>query len=815
MKTNIAHWRHAISGLFLLALLTLDSTKAYGQIFTKITSSVITTDASGCGWIDYNNDGKLDAYLTSFSKTPTLFSNAGDGSFKTITSGGVILSNIDYSGICWGDYNNDGHPDLFVTSMGGGNILLQNLGNGNFKPVSNSGISTSGSFLSANWVDFDNDGYLDLFVTASGTSFSSGASSLNLLYRNDGNGTFTQVTDNSLASQLANSNCAAFADFDNDGIMDVFLTEWGKDNLLFKNNGDGTFTKISGTSVNSNSNTSITASWGDYDNDGYLDLFVGNGSTDQSIKSKNYLFHNNGNGTFTKITQGPVADYTGCTWASAWGDVNNDGYLDLFVGAEFNNESLLFINNGDGTFTADHELDSYYSTHASTITGTCFGDYDDDGSLDLLVADVDTVIYHNNGNSNHWLSVACTGTVSNRSAIGARVKVKATIGGKIFWQIRDITGVNGFRGSDDLRAHFGLGDAKVIDSLVVIWPSGLKTVRTNVDANQFLSIIEEVPPFFLKASFRADTMSGYGPLTVHFADMSRFDTLNPPTSWSWDLNGDGKEESNEKNPTYTYNDYQGGDYDISLTVSNGTKTETVTRKKLIHLLPLSLQNIALNRKATASSVTSLCEASSAVDGSTYTLWASAQSDTQWIQIEFDTSYYVGKVILRWGNSNYGEKYAIQYSQNGADWSDLAVVDTGKSGVNEFAVTPVKAKFLKLSLTLSSSGTGYHLYEFEVYRPTVEGVHDIKSVPSGFELYQNYPNPFNPTTSISYQLSAISHVELKVYDLLGREVATLVDAKQDAGTYVVQLDGAKLSSGVYFYVLNAGEKSCVKKMLMVK
>jgi PKD repeat protein len=816
------------SGYFILLLLVILLSlavslpvSAQGEYFTKLTSPTTPSNSAGGGWIDYNNDNKLDAYFTFFNISNQLFSNNGDGTFQTLTQGDLIPSGSNFSGISWGDYDNDGYPDLYITSMSGGNALYKNSGDGHFQRITNSATTKdNGSFLSCNWIDYDNDGYIDLFVTASGTSFSSGNGNFNFLYRNNGDETFTKVTDNSLVLQKTNSNGASFADIDNDGDQDLFLTEWLKDNWLFENDGNGNFTMISSTNINSNNCISITASWGDYDNDGYLDLFVGNGTAfDQTLKQHNYLFHNNGDKTFTKVTDGDIADYIGCVWTSAWGDVDNDGYLDLYVGTIYETEELLYINNGDGTFTQKHEFDINNNAGGTGVTGACFGDYDNDGFIDLLVADANgggnPAIFHNNGNDNHWINIACEGTISNRSAIGARVKVKATIGGKSFWQIREITGVQGFRGSNDLRVHFGLGEATIIDSLIVEWPSKQRNIQTNVSANQFLAIKETIPADYMEARFRANNTTGFTPMEVHFSDMSLCDENNPITSWSWDFDGDGIEDSNEKDPVFTFYCYEGNNYTVSLTISNGSKTETLTKESFIKVLPSSEQNLALYKNASASSVRNETNtpASKAVDGNRSTGWASAVSDTQWIQIELDSSYTIGKIVLRWG-PYYGVRYIILQSQDGVDWSDLISVDNGRATM-EFEVSATNAKFVKIFATQSSQQRGYTLYELEVYRAALTDVNYRKSTPSGFNLYQNYPNPFNPETIITYQVPEFNHVEIKVYDMLGCEVATLVNQKQNAGIYKTRFKGTNLSSGIYFYKIRAGNFVKTNKMVLMR
>jgi len=214
----------------------------------------------------------------------------------------------------------------------------------------------------------------------------------------------------------------------------------------------------------------------------------------------NRLYHNNGDGTFTKITSGPMlsrpvgADSNGCVW----GDYDNDGFLDLFVSST-HGRNQLFRNNGNGTFT---EILSGSPVNDGTVNTYYFGvswvDYDNDGSLDLFVAGGSTdqspgknLLYHNGGNSNAWLEVKCIGTLSNRSAIGVKVRVRARISGKTFWQLREITGGGGYN-NPSLVAHFGLGDATNVDLLRIEWSSGIAQEFPGVAARQILSVTE--PP---------------------------------------------------------------------------------------------------------------------------------------------------------------------------------------------------------------------------------------------------------------------------------------------------------------------------------
>jgi enediyne biosynthesis protein E4 len=331
-------------------------------------------------------------------------------------------------------------------------FLYRNNGDGTFSTITNSTLVTDlGSFYGGAWGDYDNDGKLDLFLIANNDF---GAGQPNRLYHNNGDGTFTRVTTGSIATDVANSDTCDWGDYDNDGFLDLFVAnEFGQKSFLYHNNGDGTFTRITnGIVVNDISHSpsgvyygAYGCAWGDYDNDGWLDLYVGNaGAPDLAAPpAVNFLYHNNGDGTFTKVTTGsPVNEYSD-SFGVTWADYDNDGFLDLF---------------------------------ASRTEGR--GNY----------------LYRNNGNSNSWLTVKLIGTVSNRSAIGAKVRAKAIIGGVSRWQLRQITGGGGGDGHNELRANFGLGDATNVELVRIEWPSGIVQTLTNVAPKQILNVVEHQQP---------------------------------------------------------------------------------------------------------------------------------------------------------------------------------------------------------------------------------------------------------------------------------------------------------------------------------
>jgi len=464
----------------------VSATPSLLESFTKITNSGIVKDGGdsfGSSWGDYDNNGNLDLFVANAnSQNNLLYRNNGDGTFAKITEGDIVKDGGDSRFGSWADYDNDGYLDLFVANWSNqNNFLYRNNGDGTFTKilqgdlVSDGGMSASGS-----WGDYDNDGYLDLFVA-------NWSNQNNFLYRNNGDGTFTKILQGDIVSDGGLSGGAAsWGDYNNDSYLDLFVANTNnQSNFLYRNNRDGTFTKIKQGDIVSDGGDNAGGSWGDYDNDGDMDLFVTN-------FGNNFLYRNNGDGTFTRITTGVIANDTGSSWSSSWGDYNNDGHLDLFVSNEFNQDNFLYCNNGDGTFAKITQ--SVIVNDGGRSAGASWSDYDKDGDLDLFVAnwtEQNNFLYRNNGNINGWINIKCVGTVSNKSAIGTKVSVKASIKGILTWQLREISSQTGFLGQNSLNAEFGVGNASVIDSIKIEWPSGITQVLTNLSPNQFIMINEE------------------------------------------------------------------------------------------------------------------------------------------------------------------------------------------------------------------------------------------------------------------------------------------------------------------------------------
>lgn len=468
---------------------------ATAQNFTKVLNSpVVTTpgDSRSVNWIDIDGDLDLDLFISNGPENGEnnfLYKNNGTGGFTAVTNDPIVQDGQPSDGATWADYDNDGDADCFVANWyGANNLLYRNKGNGTFEQVLTGNLVTDGGFSeTASWGDYNQDGFVDLYVT------NSDGDKKNFLYKSNGNGTFDRVTTGAPVTDALTSRSVNWTDYDNDGKLDLFVSnEANLPENLYHSNGDGTFTKITGIPLVTNGGKTMSSSWGDYDNDGHLDVYLAN---DQGNDA---LFHNEGNGVFTKITTGPVVTSGGNSFGSEWADVDNDGDLDLFVTNSFWGgpwKNFLFINDGAGNFTRDTV--EVISKDLGWSYGCAFGDFDHDGDLDLAVANCYSAsqpdyLYENHAaeTNHHWLEIRCVGTVSNWSAIGTKVRVKAMIGGKLVEQMREISAQSGYCGQNQLAAHFGLGDASGIESVTVQWPSGLEQTFGNLSVNQHITIVE-------------------------------------------------------------------------------------------------------------------------------------------------------------------------------------------------------------------------------------------------------------------------------------------------------------------------------------
>lgn len=471
-------------------------------------------------WGDFNNDGFVDLIVPthglSASHGPFVYLNNGGVTFTDIrTTCGIVkapeLDSQDWHGFAFGDYDRDGNLDLYIAegSKQGTrtkrDLLFHGRGNGVFDYVSNvAGIlTTTDRGRCGFWVDYDNDGKLDLFVKNYSDS--------NRLYHNNGDATFTEVAaaaglaDATLGQDLG--SICSFADYDNDGFMDVFFSGDGTTDVLYHNNGDGTVTDVSVAAGMLPLRNGKGIAWGDYNNDGFIDLCVVRGNQGAKGTMGVTLYRNNGDGTFTDVTAAAGVADTGNDWAAVWGDYDNDGFLDLFITKAGTtalgpgNANLLYHNNGDGTFTSVAATEGVaLEDGVSLHKGAAWGDYNNDGFLDLIVKDgigseQDNEtgssgphrLFKNNGNSNHFIKVNLKGVQSNSRGIGARVTV--TYAGGMAYRQNDGGGGGQYASQSSQPLHFGIGTATQA-TVKVEWSSGVVDTLSSVPANSTITVVE-------------------------------------------------------------------------------------------------------------------------------------------------------------------------------------------------------------------------------------------------------------------------------------------------------------------------------------
>jgi tetratricopeptide (TPR) repeat protein len=472
-----------------------------------------TSAGRGLAIFDYNNDGLLDVVISAAHGGINLFRNNGDGTFTDVSVESGLDVCLTSFAIAVGDYNNDGYPDLFVTRLGffsGLGQLFRNNGDGTFTDVTQeAGLGIWGPAFTAAWVDYDCDGRLDLFVANNlGGLFD--RKTPNRLFHNNGDGTFTDVTEQARLSTFWPTIGAAWGDYNNDGYPDLFLSNSLGHSQLYRNNGDGTFTDVSQEAGVTEYCIGGASFWCDYNNDGLLDIVQWCWSDHEDvIHTMRYgegppdgqphrIYQNNGDGTFTLRNRD--IGLTGCfgSMSGNAGDFNNDGYLDLVLGNGSPRMDRLeppilleFDGNRFRNITFAAGLPFYGKGHGATMADL-FGD----GRLSVLIAsggaypgDLLTMrVFYPKRLAGNYLNVRLDGVKSNRSAIGARLSLRA--GGRS--QYREVSGGSNF-GCLPFEQHFGLAEIPAVDSLEIRWPSGLLQRFENLPVNTTIRVTEGQP----------------------------------------------------------------------------------------------------------------------------------------------------------------------------------------------------------------------------------------------------------------------------------------------------------------------------------
>ncbi len=502
---------------------------------------VIESTSGGVGFIDCDNDGRLDIVTVNGTSVDryrhggdpmvTLYRQAGDLKFTDITQSAGLTRKGYGMGVAVADFDNDGWQDLYVTGYGG-NVLYRNLGNCKFEDVTEkAGVRLGGYSTGAAWGDYDRDGYVDLFVPrylqvdiGKLTEFDrklcdfrgvtmecarrGHTGDSDFLLRNRGNGTFEDVSKKAGVSDPGHylGMQGMWADYDNDGWPDLYVTNDGGPNYLYHNLHDGTFEEVAlqtgaALSLDGQERAGMGVDFGDFDHDGRLDIFVTN-----FTQESNALFWNQGQKGFTDIAASAgIArpSFLPVGWGTAFFDMDNDGWLDLIVanghvypqmdqiegGAPFREPLLLFRNQRDRSFEDVTALAGLDRLPPSSRRGLAVGDVNNDGKLDVLLLNIGeppTLLVNRTYTSHRAVLFHLVGTKSNKAAIGARAIV--TTGGQI--QLNEVRSGSSYLSQNDLRLHFGLGDSATITSVKILWPSGREDTYIDLPSDMIYTIVE-------------------------------------------------------------------------------------------------------------------------------------------------------------------------------------------------------------------------------------------------------------------------------------------------------------------------------------
>lgn len=490
-------------------------------------SNLIESNGAGCAFFDYDGDGDLDIYLVngafiegiSHAKgrknkgklTNVLYRNNGDGTFSDVTRQAGVGDQGMGMAVLTADYDNDGDKDIFVSNWGP-NIFYRNNGDGTFTDITKTaGVENELFGIGCTFLDYDKDGFLDLYVGNyieydPNYQYFYAADKFpgplayhgqpDVLYHNNGDGTFSDVTSqagvyNPEGRAMGVTSC----DIDNDNDFDIFVANDAMENFLYRNNGDGTFTNIarqtgSAFGQSGEATSAMSGEFGDIDLDGLVDIIV----PDMAYSC---IYKNTGQGYFEEKSADmglavACGQYT--SWSGNFFDFNHDGYGDLFITNGhphrlIGEESLLLLNTKGKRFENVSHLLGPDFQEKFVGRGSAVGDFDNDGDMDVLVLNLNDrpcLFLNEGGNKNNWLMLNLIGTISNRDAIGSRVRL--TSGG--ITQIRWRMSSSGYLSQSDYRIHFGLGNNSSADQIEILWPSGIIQILKNVKANQIITVQE-------------------------------------------------------------------------------------------------------------------------------------------------------------------------------------------------------------------------------------------------------------------------------------------------------------------------------------
>ncbi len=477
-------------------LIIITYLNGYSQISFEEMSEVLGIEMTygngeyggGVSFCDYNNDGWDDITVSSEIGMPIKFYKNVNGLF-VLDNMSIPDDNFETKQVQWVDFDNDGDMDLFATCSTDLNKLYENDGNFNFSDITiSSGLNlTAINSWGSSWGDYNNDGYLDVYICF--RDF--GDTQPNALFKNNGDGTFTNVSISAELNQIIDPTfCAAFFDYNNDGWQDIFVTNHRfSQSYLYKNNGNETFTDVSLSTGAGVITDGMSTTIGDFNNDGWFDIYITNlGNSESNL---NVLLNNNGNDTFTDVSVITGTDFYSVAWGAVFLDADNDTDLDLYVSGMLDGSTTLpsafYENQGNNTFSIPSDIG--FENDIARSFSNAIGDVDNDGLPEIFVINDNANNYlwkNTTQNSNNWLKVNLEGTIGNKDGIGSKIEIFSD--GKA--QYRYTLNGEGYIAQNSSTEFFGLGSAKTIDYVKVKWLSGVEDVLFNVEINKTITIKE-------------------------------------------------------------------------------------------------------------------------------------------------------------------------------------------------------------------------------------------------------------------------------------------------------------------------------------
>lgn len=521
---------------FLTFCILTFSTQTYAQAYFEDQATALGVGdmcgtiylGGGISFCDFNSDGWDDITIATQSGDPLkIYKNNGDGTFSletTLDPG----NNTQQKQVIWVDVDNDGDKDLYIASDASGSRLYRNDLTGLVDITVSAGLPTSiMDTYGASWGDYNNDGYLDVFLCNRGES----TPRRNFLYKNNGDGTFSDVSDAagiSTGSHL--SFCSAFFDYNNDGWQDIYMAndKTNTTNILYRNNGDGTFTDVSAASGTNLAIDAMSVTIADFDRDSWFDIYVTNGIPG------NYLLRNNGDGTFTNIAFEAGTMFESIAWGSVFLDAENNGDLDLYVSGSLDGaipslmSAAFYTNNGNGTFSI--ESSSGFENDTSESYANAIGDTDNDGFPEIIVnnsGNENIFLWKNETiNTNNWLKVNLEGVVSNKQGVGATIELRS----EGVSQYRYTVCGEGYIAQNSGTEFFGIGGNASIDYVKITWLGGAQDILYNITPNQTLNILEGSSPlsteeFQINNEIQVYPNPSNGEIWVKFSENMTYDYI--------------------------------------------------------------------------------------------------------------------------------------------------------------------------------------------------------------------------------------------------------------------------------------------------